>query len=60
MGLITYTREAKCKDCAYIEKHTMGTKKKVHKCSNIKSKHYCQFITLNTPVCGVWALEKEE
>lgn len=58
MTTITITRPATCKDCAYLLQVRHG-KQKRHKCSNETSNNYDLPITLKTPVCEVWALEKK-
>ena len=38
MGVITYTREAKCKDCKWLKPEYLG-KRKTHRCLNPMSKY---------------------
>ena len=55
MGVITYKRAAKCKDCKFCKSFYDGKKKK-HTCTNLKSERHAAIITLNDLVCGVWEL----
>lgn len=55
MGIITYTRAAKCKDCKFCKSFYDGAKKK-HTCTNVESERYTAVITLNDLVCDVWKL----
>jgi hypothetical protein len=56
---MTYTRNATCKDCAYLSGATEG-KRKLHACDNIKSHRYRQAVALKTKVCDEWKLVREE
>ena len=55
MGVITYTRAAKCKDCKFIKSFYDGKKKK-HTCTNPESEWHTAVITLNDLVCKAWKL----
>jgi hypothetical protein len=55
MGVITYTREAKCKDCKFCKSFYKGKRKK-HTCTNPKSERHTAVITLNDLVCEVWEM----
>lgn len=55
MSIITWTRSAKCKDCAFL-KANYDKKRKRHFCSNEKSKQFAKQITLNDLVCDVWVI----
>ena len=55
MGTITYTRQAKCKDCRFCKSVYDGAKKK-YTCSNTESKRHTAIITLNDLVCIEWKL----
>lgn len=55
MGVTTYTRPAKCKDCKFCKSFYEG-KKKRHTCSNLKSERHTEVIRLNDLVCDVWEL----
>ena len=55
MTIIEITRPAKCKDCAFITPTYIG-KRKIHRCSNPKSKYYQVQITLKDKVCEEWKL----
>ena len=62
MGVITYTRKAKCKDCNYCSPFWKG-KLKRHRCSNPQSERYGRkymgkTIALNDLVCDKWTLEE--
>ena len=62
MGVTTYTRAAKCKDCRYCESFNIGVKlTKRHRCSNTESERYGDKYTnktvrLNDLVCDKWEL----
>lgn len=62
MGIITYTRKAKCKDCRYAQKFTKpGGKQTRTRCSNPESPRYGEkysdkTIRLNDLVCDKWKL----
>lgn len=55
MGVTTYTRAAKCKDCKFIKSFYDG-KKKMHTCTNPESERHTAIITQNDLVCEVWKL----
>lgn len=55
MAVITYTREAKCKDCKFCKSFYDGKRKK-HTCTNSESERHTAIITLNDLVCEKWQL----
>jgi len=55
MGVTTYTRAAKCKDCKFCKSFYDGKRKK-HTCTNPKSERHNAVIRLNDLVCDVWEL----
>lgn len=55
MSVISYTRNAKCKDCKFC-KSFMDGKKKRHTCTNAESKQHTAIITLEDLVCDKWKL----
>jgi glutaredoxin len=55
MGVLIYTRAAKCKDCKFCKSFYDGKKKK-YTCANSKSEIHTEIITLNDLVCNKWEL----
>jgi hypothetical protein len=59
MTVMTYTRNAKCKDCVYAEMIYVKLRRK-HHCTNRKSKRFDEIITLGQFVCDEWKIVREE
>ena len=55
MTIVTITYDAKCKDCRFLKEKYKG-KRKLHYCSNKKSKYFNQQKTLRDLVCENWEL----
>lgn len=55
MSTMTWTREAKCKDCKFHQFYGIGRAKRT-KCVNPKSPQFEKRITLNDFVCDKWEL----
>ena len=56
MCVISYTRDAKCKDCRMVKSVNSG-KRKMHLCGNPESANFGYKITLNDLACNKWKLE---
>jgi hypothetical protein len=60
MGVMTYTRSAKCKDCKYCEAFKIGNRKR-HKCTNqLSAGHGIEkgekTVSLNDFACEQWKI----
>ena len=55
MGITTYTRAAKCKDCKFCIPYKKGNIKR-HYCDKIKLTGHGKDIRLNDLVCEEWKL----
>lgn len=55
MGVTTYTRAAKCKDCKFCKSFYDGNRKK-HTCTNVESPRHAEVIRLEDLVCEFWKL----
>lgn len=55
MGIVTYTRAAKCKDCKFCIPHKRG-KLKRHYCDKLTSPRNGNDVKLSDIVCSEWKL----
>lgn len=55
MTIMTWTRQARCKDCKFLYSFRKG-KLKRHACGNLNSEFHEKERTLNDLVCKDWKL----